>query len=106
MTNTVALVFSGVGSVLGSRPEMSGQGARLRRLGVAGVLGGAVGGALLLATPADAFRLIVPWLVALGSVVILLRPRPAAPRHRSEGSSEGASGSGSESGGSPVATPP
>jgi len=33
VTNTVALLGSGVGAALGSRPELRGQGPRLRRLG-------------------------------------------------------------------------
>ena len=32
VTNTVALVFNGVGSVVGSRPELAGQGTSLRRV--------------------------------------------------------------------------
>jgi hypothetical protein len=39
VTNTVALVFGGAGSALGSRPEMVGQGRRLGRLGAAGGAG-------------------------------------------------------------------
>jgi hypothetical protein len=60
VTNTVALVFSSGGSALGSRPELSGQGRRLFRLGVMAVLGGVIGGLLLLITPPGAFQLIVP----------------------------------------------
>jgi uncharacterized membrane protein YfcA len=80
VTNTVALVFSGVGSVLGSRPELRGQGPRLLRLGVAGVLGGMVGGGLLLLTPSGTFERIVPWLIGLASLAILVQPRPQALR--------------------------
>ena len=76
VTNTVALVFSSGGSVLGSRPELGGQAARLRRLGAAAVLGGVVGGLLLLITPPGAFQLIVPWLIALASMAILVPRRP------------------------------
>ena len=65
VTNTVALVFSSGGSVLGSRPELGGQATRLRRLGVIAVLGGVLGGLLLLLiTPPGAFERIVPWLIA------------------------------------------
>lgn len=76
VTNTVALVFSGVGAALGSRPELRGQGRRLRRLGPVAVVGGATGGALLLLTPPGAFERVVPWLIGLASVAILLQPRP------------------------------
>ena len=76
VTNTVALVFSSGGSALGSRPELGGQATRLRRLGVAAVLGGVIGGLLLLITPSGAFQLIVPWLIAFASIAILVRRRP------------------------------
>jgi uncharacterized membrane protein YfcA len=75
VTNTVSLVFSTMGSVSASRPELRGQGATLRRLAIAGALGGAAGGALLLVTPSDAFELVVPWLVAFGSLSMLARRR-------------------------------
>ena len=76
VTNTVALVFSGIGSALGSRPELQGAGPRVRRLAPAAVLGGVVGCLLLLGTPPGAFERIVPWLIGLASLAILLQPRP------------------------------
>jgi uncharacterized membrane protein YfcA len=75
VTNSVALVFSSVGSVLGSRPELRGQADRVRQFAFAGVAGGAAGGALLLVTSSDSFELIVPWLIALAAVAMLLRGR-------------------------------
>lgn len=75
MTNTVALVGSGVGAVWGSRPELEGRRSELGRLALAAVAGGACGAALLFATPAHAFALVVPWLVGAGSLAILLRRR-------------------------------
>jgi len=75
VTNTVSLVFSTTGSVSASRPELRGQAPTLRRLAVVGTLGGAAGGALLLLTPSGSFELVVPWLVALGSVSMLARRR-------------------------------
>jgi uncharacterized membrane protein YfcA len=76
VTNTVALVFSGVGSAWGSRPELEGQGLRVGRLGVTAVAGGIVGGVLLLRTPPGDFELIVPWLIGLAAAVIIVQPRP------------------------------
>jgi uncharacterized membrane protein YfcA len=75
VTNTVALVCSSAGSVLGSRPELRGQGAKVRQLAIAGTIGGAAGGALLLVTPGGSFELVVPWLIALGSAALLARRR-------------------------------
>jgi uncharacterized membrane protein YfcA len=82
VTNTVALVGNGIGSALGSRPELRGQGRRLLHLGTLGVVGGAAGGGLLLLTPPGAFERVVPWLIGLASAVILVNrptPRPPAP---------------------------
>jgi uncharacterized protein len=76
VSNTVALVFSSVGSVWGSRPELEGQRPRVRRLGGIALAGGIVGAALLLATPSQSFALIVPWLIGLASLGILIRRNP------------------------------
>jgi len=80
VTNSVALVFSGAGSSLGARPELRGQGRRMRVLGVAGTLGGALGAVLLLLTPAGTFEKVVPVLIGAASACVLI-PRPRAPRH-------------------------
>lgn len=76
VTNTVALVGSGVGSALGSGPELRGQGSRVWRLCLLAVAGGIVGSALLLVTPARTFGLIVPWLIGFASLVIIAQPKP------------------------------
>lgn len=81
VTNTVALVASGVGSALGSRVELTGQGDRLRRLGLAAGTGGAVGACLLLLTPVGAFEVVVPVLIGSASVLVLLAPAPAELAH-------------------------
>lgn len=82
VTNTVALVATGVGAVTGSRPELAGQRRRLVRLGAAAAVGGAVGAGVLLATPAGSFEAVVPYLVAGACVLVLVRPRLAARRPR------------------------
>jgi uncharacterized protein len=76
VTNTVALVLNSVGSVSASRPELTRQGRRLLPLMGAAVLGGITGAVLLLLTPADAFELIVPWLIAAASAAILVQRPP------------------------------
>jgi uncharacterized membrane protein YfcA len=78
VSNTVALVFSTVGSVTGSRPELSGQRARARRLAVGALLGGLLGATLLLLTPSEQFAKVVPWLIGGASIAVLL---PKTPRH-------------------------
>jgi uncharacterized membrane protein YfcA len=75
MTNTVALVLTGAGSVAGSRPELAGQGRRVRRLGAVTACGGAAGAAVLLATPARTFEVVVPVLIGGASLLLLVQPR-------------------------------
>jgi uncharacterized protein len=76
VTNTVALVFSSIGSVAGSRPELVGQRHKARHLAGVAVAGGICGGLLLLATPSRQFALLVPWMIGLASLAILIRPKP------------------------------
>jgi uncharacterized membrane protein YfcA len=82
VTNTVALTLNGVGSIAGSRPELIGQRARVIRLSLAATAGGALGGALLLLTPATAFEKVVPWLIGGASLFILTPRRRAAAGER------------------------
>jgi uncharacterized protein len=89
MTNTVSLVFTGAGAAAGSRPELSGQGRRLRRLGPVAAVGGGAGAALLLVTPADTFERVAPVLIGLASLTLML-PRPA----RRAGGAGGRAGNG------------
>lgn len=72
VTNTVALVFNGIGSVWGSRPELKGQGRWIKRIAPVTAVGGAAGAALLLSTPAEGFERAVPILLGFASMAILL----------------------------------
>lgn len=83
VTNTVALVFNGVGSVWGSLPELRGQRANLWRMVPIAAIGGAAGAALLLSIPAAGFENVVPVLLAVSSVAIALPVRNDADRRRS-----------------------
>ncbi len=74
VTNTVALLFTGLGAVAGSRPELAGQGGLVLRLSWVSALGGATGAALLLVTPARTFEVVAPWLIAAASLMLLRRP--------------------------------
>jgi len=92
VTNTVALLFTGVGAAAGSRPELTGQRARLLRLGPACLLGGAAGAAVLLLTPASWFGYAAPVLIAAGSLILLIpwpAARDAAPREPVDVTSQG-----------------
>jgi hypothetical protein len=80
VTNTVALIGSSIGSVSGSRQELRGQRADIRRwIGIAAV-GGAAGATLLLLGPPGTFEALVPYLVAGASALLLLSPRLRAIR--------------------------
>ena len=91
VTNTMALVFSVPGAMLGSRPELSGQRPRVLRFGAVTAAGGALGACALLLAPPGAFALVVPVLIGLAAVVILLQPRLRAlsPRPGAERSRAG-----------------
>ena len=80
MTNTVSLLFTGVGAAMGSRPELTGQVTRVRRLGTIAALGGGAGAALLLITPSQTFVRLAPILIGVASLALLPRPgRTAQP---------------------------
>jgi uncharacterized membrane protein YfcA len=83
VSNTVALVFGGIGAVSASGAELAGQGRRMVPLAMATISGGVIGGLLLMIAPAASFATIVPWLIAGASAAVLLprRPRPPTP-HR------------------------
>ncbi|MFF5264327.1 sulfite exporter TauE/SafE family protein [Actinomadura viridis] len=75
VTNTMAMFANTAGAAAASRPELRGQGRRVARLVAVAAAGGSLGAALLLSTPAEAFEFVVPWLIALGSVLLLARDR-------------------------------
>lgn len=84
VTNTMSLVTTGVGSVLGSRPELVGQRARAVRLGGITACGGATGAAVLLLAPGSAFAVVVPVLIGGASVLLLVQPALAGLRPTGE----------------------
>jgi uncharacterized membrane protein YfcA len=75
IANSVAAVAIGVGSTPASRPELQGSGRQLWRLSAVMATGAAVGATLLLLTPNGVFEWIVPFLVAIGTGVLLLQTR-------------------------------
>jgi uncharacterized membrane protein YfcA len=80
VANIVAVAACGPGSALASRPELQGRASWLRRWAWVTAAGGAIGAVLLLCTPPGAFGRVVPYLVAAGSVVLILQPRLSALR--------------------------
>lgn len=74
VTNSIAQLPGYLGGVVGSRQFYVGQRRRLLPLIVIAVFGGAVGSALLLVSPPEAFDAIVPVLVLLASILIGVQP--------------------------------
>ena len=75
VTNTVALFPGYAGSVVGGRPDLQGQGRRIRSVAVTSVVGAVLGSVLLLTTPGDIFAQVVPYLILLACLLLLLQPR-------------------------------
>lgn len=87
VSNTVGLVPGAVSGAWGYRRELSGQRARLLRLGTATLTGAATGATLLLVLPPVVFAAVVPALILLACVLVVLQPwlvRRLADRPRRE----------------------
>jgi len=85
VANNVALVGCWPGSALASQPELHGRAPWLKRWTAVAAAGAAAGAVLLVSTPSDVFARVVPFLVAAGSLALLLEPRLRAWHHRSAG---------------------
>ncbi len=73
VTNTLGLLGNGIGTAVGAKAELRGHGRRVARLSIWAGLGGAAGAGLLLWGSSATFEQVVPWLIALGAVLLLLR---------------------------------
>jgi uncharacterized protein len=74
VTNSVVQWPGYLGGIAGFRREYAGQGGRLVRFGVVGLLGGTAGSVLLLTTPSEVFDVVVPVLVLLASLLLAVQP--------------------------------
>lgn len=74
ITSSVGLVSGYAGGTQGYRRELAGQGHRFRVLGVVSIAGGVAGAVVLLVTPADAFRAVVPYLILLSCLLLAAQP--------------------------------
>jgi uncharacterized protein len=75
VTNSVAVTPGYLASVVGSRTELAGQRAHIWHVLITAALGAVAGSFLLLASPARAFEVVVPFLV-LGSTALLAFQEP------------------------------
>jgi uncharacterized membrane protein YfcA len=90
ITSSVGLVTGYAGGAAGYRRELAGQAGRLRALGGPALLGGLIGAVVLLVTPSDAFRALVPYLVLVACLLLAAQSRLAnwVTRRRGEPSAE------------------
>lgn len=72
-TSTVALWPGLFGGLWGFRHEMDNSRSILVRLGITSVIGGAIGAALLIATPSETFARLVPFLIFFATVLFMLQ---------------------------------
>lgn len=77
ITSSVGLVSGYLGGAVGYRKELAGQRSRVLRLGASAVAGGLAGAVILLVTPADSFRAVVPYLVLMSCALLAVQPRTA-----------------------------
>lgn len=75
VTNSIAVCPGYLASIAGSRADLPGQRRRLLGLLPTAAIGSAAGCALLLATPARAFELVVPFLVLAAAGTLAFQER-------------------------------
>lgn len=75
-TNTIGMMFSTIGSVAGYRREIAAErGNRIGPLLGTTVAGSAIGSCLLLVSPGEALRFVVPVLIVLALCLVVFQPR-------------------------------
>jgi uncharacterized membrane protein YfcA len=88
ITNTVALSPGYFGGVLSQRGAMADQARRIRRLAVAAGIGGLLGSILLLLTSNSAFRLLIPVLLFVATLLLAGQDRIRKVLHIGEALSD------------------
>jgi len=91
VSNNIGLVGGGITGTVGYRHELGGRRRELRSMLPASLLGGITGAVLLLVLPDDAFRTIVPVLIAVGLGMVVWGPalQRRAARGRDAGTDSG-----------------
>ena len=74
-SNTVGVVGTGIGGVMGARKELKGQAVRSMTYVVIGAFGGVAGAFLLLKLDPSVFEFAAPVLILLSSLIIAINPR-------------------------------
>jgi uncharacterized membrane protein YfcA len=103
VSNNIGLVPGALSGAYGYRNKLEGQRRRVMTLGVASVLGGALGAVLLLVLPASWFKGIVPVFIVIALVLVVFqtqlserleRRRGERPEHGGAATGLGVFGSG------------
>ena len=74
-SNTVGVVGTGIGGVMGARKELKGQAVRSITYVVIGAFGGVAGAFLLLKLDPSVLEFAAPVLILLSSLIIAINPR-------------------------------
>lgn len=74
-TNSVALWPGSAASVLAYREELQGMQPEVRLLAPVSLIGGLIGALLLLVTPSDVFRVLLPFLMLGATLLFTFSPR-------------------------------
>ncbi len=75
ITNTVALCPGYLGGTFAQKEDLRGQERRIRLLLPVGIIGGVAGGILLLCISSQVFRVLVPFLILLASLLLAVQNR-------------------------------
>jgi uncharacterized membrane protein YfcA len=80
-TNTVALCPGAFSGSWGYRRELKQMWDWVRWLAIPSILGGIAGSTIVVLAPESSFKAMVPWLIALATLLFILQPRltPKAP---------------------------
>jgi uncharacterized membrane protein YfcA len=72
VTNTAALIFTGVGASVSSTKELHGHGRTMWQTALISLVGGIVGSFILVKAPATSFQKVVPFLIMLAGILMLI----------------------------------
>jgi uncharacterized protein len=73
-TNNIGIFPGSASASYGYRKELIGQRKRLLTLGPASMMGAVIGALLVFKLPPKAFKVIVPFLILFGVILVLLQP--------------------------------
>lgn len=72
VTNTAALIFTGVGSTMSSVKELKGNQSTMWHVGILTACGGIIGCLILAFLPSSSFERVVPFLILLAAIMMMV----------------------------------